>query len=151
MEFIDSVQQFNIIGGNKNEFSPRKTAMYIGLQMEELAEKLESLPHNGEVLSMIEKIDAMATQFKKGDFDHLAENIDKIAALDADIDIAVVSVGAAHCLGADVKPAFAEVCDSNMSKFVLDLHGNVVALRDANGKIQKGPHYFKPNLSKAFT
>jgi len=148
MDFIQSVQEFNEIGGNKNEFSPRMVAMYIGLQLEEMAEKLDSLPLDYEVNHLSRVIDSFADRFKKGEFDRLAKNIDRVEALDADIDIAVVSFGAAHALGANVHAAADEVCASNMSKFVADENGMMTALRDANGKIQKGPHFFRPDLSK---
>jgi predicted HAD superfamily Cof-like phosphohydrolase len=47
-------------------------------------------------------------------------------------------------LGIDLDPVFIEICKSNMSKLGVD--GRPVFRED--GKILKGPNYFKPNIKR---
>lgn len=63
---------------------------------------------------------------------------------DALTDILYVTYGAGHAFGIDLDKCFEEVQSSNMSK--LDHNGK--AIYDRNGKVMKGPNYFKPNLEK---
>ena len=76
----------------------------------------------------------------------LADN-DPVETLDALIDIQYVLDGAFLSLGFHgVKTqAFEEVQRSNMSKLGED--GKPI-LRESDGKVMKGPNYFKPNLAK---
>ena len=63
---------------------------------------------------------------------------------DALTDILYVTYGAGHAFGIDLDKCFEEVQSSNMSK--LDANGKPIY--DENGKVMKGPNYFKPDLSK---
>jgi predicted HAD superfamily Cof-like phosphohydrolase len=63
---------------------------------------------------------------------------------DALTDILYVTYGAGHAFGIDLDKCFAEVQNSNMSK--LDENGKPIY--NENGKVMKGPNYFKPNLQK---
>jgi predicted HAD superfamily Cof-like phosphohydrolase len=63
---------------------------------------------------------------------------------DALTDILYVTYGAGHALGINLDQCFDEVQNSNMSK--LDINGKPIY--DENGKVMKGPNYFKPNLKK---
>ena len=63
---------------------------------------------------------------------------------DALTDILYVTYGAGHAFGIDLDKCFEEVQNSNMSK--LDKNGKPIY--NENGKVMKGPNYFKPNLSK---
>ncbi len=63
---------------------------------------------------------------------------------DALTDILYVTYGAGHAFGINLDNCFSEVQDSNMSKLGND--GNPIYNRD--GKVMKGPNYFKPNLKK---
>ena len=63
---------------------------------------------------------------------------------DALTDILYVTYGAGHAFGIDLDKCFQEVQDSNMSK--LDQDGKPIY--NENGKVMKGPNYFKPNLQK---
>lgn len=76
----------------------------------------------------------------------LADN-DPVEVLDALIDLQYVLDGAFLSLGLHhVKDAaFAEVHNSNMSKLGED--GKPI-VRESDGKILKGPNYFKPDMSK---
>ena len=63
---------------------------------------------------------------------------------DALTDILYVTYGAGHAFGIDLDKCFEEVQNSNMSK--LDNDGKPIY--NENGKVMKGPNYFKPNLNK---
>ena len=63
---------------------------------------------------------------------------------DALTDILYVTYGAGHAFGIDLDKCFDEVQKSNMSK--LDEFGNPIY--NDQGKVMKGPSYFKPNFKK---
>ena len=70
------------------------------------------------------------------------ENLLEVA--DALTDILYVTYGAGHAFGIDLDKCFEEVQNSNMSKLGED--GKPIYNED--GKVMKGPNYFKPDLSK---
>ena len=72
------------------------------------------------------------------------ENKDLLEVADALTDILYVTYGAGHAFGIDLDKCFEEVQNSNMSK--LDENGNPIYNKD--GKVMKGPKYFKPDLRK---
>lgn len=69
-------------------------------------------------------------------------NIVEVA--DALTDILYVTYGAGHAFGIDLDKCFNEVQESNMSKLGEDNK----PIYNENGKVMKGPHYFKPNLDQ---
>ena len=71
-----------------------------------------------------------------------SKNIYEVA--DALTDILYVTYGAGHAYGINLDKCFEEVQNSNMSK--LDKNGKPIY--NENGKVMKGPNYFKPNLKK---
>lgn len=71
---------------------------------------------------------------------------DRRGFLDAVADQVVTVVGAAHCAGMDPTRALWRVDQSNWSKF--DENGHPI--RDAHGKISKGPNYAPPVLDGLF-
>ena len=72
------------------------------------------------------------------------ENKDIKEVADALTDILYVTYGAGHAFGIDLDKCFNEVQRSNMSK--LDENGKPIF--NEQGKVLKGPNYFKPNLEK---
>ena len=72
------------------------------------------------------------------------ENKDLKEVADALTDILYVTYGAGHAFGINLDKCFKEVQSSNMSK--LDNSGKPIY--NENGKVMKGPNYFKPNLNK---
>lgn len=77
--------------------------------------------------------------------DHLEETLngwDKVGLLDGLCDTAVTVNGVATYLGMDFPGALEHISQSNWSKF--DNEGKPIL--DDDGKITKGPNYFKPNL-----
>ena len=71
-------------------------------------------------------------------------NKDLLEVADALTDILYVTYGAGHAFGINLDKCFQEVQNSNMSK--LDENGKPIY--NEQGKVMKGPNYFKPNLSK---
>ena len=72
------------------------------------------------------------------------DNKDLLEVADALTDILYVTYGAGHAFGIDLDKCFDEVQNSNMSKLGQD--GKPIYNND--GKVMKGPNYFKPDLSK---
>ena len=72
------------------------------------------------------------------------KNKDIVEVADALTDILYVTYGAGHAFGINLDQCFKEVQDSNMSK--LDENGSPIYNKD--GKVMKGPKYFKPDLKK---
>ena len=69
---------------------------------------------------------------------------DLVEVADALTDILYVTYGAGHAFGINLDKCFNEVQNSNMSKLGSD--GKPIYNED--GKVMKGPNYFKPDLSK---
>jgi len=63
---------------------------------------------------------------------------------DALTDILYVTYGAGHAFGINLDKCFLEVQNSNMSKLGID--GKPIY--NDQGKVMKGPNYFKPDLTK---
>ena len=70
------------------------------------------------------------------------KNLKEIA--DALTDILYVTYGAGYAYGIDLDKCFKEVQRANMSK----LGNDGKPIYNENGKVMKGPDYFKPNLNK---
>ena len=94
-----------------------------------------------------EKINLLRLNLIQEELDELTKAIkekDILEVADALTDILYVTYGAGHAFGVDLDKCFDEVQKSNMSK----LGENGKPIYDENGKVMKGPNYFKPNLSK---
>jgi predicted HAD superfamily Cof-like phosphohydrolase len=93
---------------------------------------------------MVSDIEDLASDFKSGVYDDPVSDADQVQLLDADVDLAWVSIGGSKSMGADFDGAAAEVYRSNMSK--TDPETGKMG-RDANGKILKHPRYSPPDLT----
>ena len=94
-----------------------------------------------------EQIVKLRIDLIKEELDELSEaikNKDIIEVADALTDILYVTYGAGHSFGINLDKCFEEVQRSNMSK--LDVNGKPIY--NQNGKVLKGPNYFKPDLKK---
>ena len=94
-----------------------------------------------------DKITSLRYDLIKEELHEFKEAIDKKdikEVADALTDILYVTYGAGHAFGIDLDKCFEEVQNSNMSKLGKD--GKPIY--NQNGKVMKGPNYFKPNLSK---
>lgn len=148
LDFVGKVELFNQIAGTGGKFDVRKTGLYFGLILEEVAEGIESIGEANEDLNnLFNVIEAYATRFKRGDFDQDIEQIDRVSALDAFVDTAVVALGGGCAIGSDVTGACHEVMDSNLSKFPL-VDGKHVVIKDENGKVKKPESYWAPELDQ---
>ena len=94
-----------------------------------------------------EKITKLRYDLIKEELEELGQAIkdkDIKEVADALTDILYVTYGAGHAFGIDLDKCFEEVQSSNMSK----LGANGKPIYNENGKVMKGPNYFKPDLTK---
>ena len=94
-----------------------------------------------------DKINQLRLSLIKEELNELSEAMDKkdlVEVADALTDILYVTYGAGHAFGINLDKCFDEVQNSNMSK--LDEDGTPIY--NENGKVMKGPKYFKPNFTK---
>ena len=94
-----------------------------------------------------DKINKLRLDLIKEELSELTEamnNKDILEVADALTDILYVTYGAGHAFGINLDKCFEEVQNSNMSK--LDENGKPIY--NENGKVMKGPNYYKPDLSK---
>ena len=94
-----------------------------------------------------EKITKLRYELIEEELQELKEAIDKKdikEVADALTDILYVTYGAGHAFGINLDKCFEEVQNSNMSK----LGSDGKPIYNEQGKVMKGPDYFKPNLSK---
>ena len=144
-KFFSDVETFMTIAGqldNKHKFDARQVALYIGLQLEEMAEKLEAC---GFAFSspVVRMLNDTSSSFKHGMFDKMVAHANKEGILDADIDLAWVTIGSALSQGADVQGAAEEVSRANLAKFP-----EGIAIRDNSGKVVKPAGWTSPNLKQ---
>ena len=94
-----------------------------------------------------DKINQLRISLIKEELDELKEAMDSkdlLEVADALTDLLYVTYGAGHAFGIDLDKCFEEVQNSNMSK----LGEDGKPIYNENGKVMKGPKYFKPDLSK---
>ena len=94
-----------------------------------------------------DKINKLRVDLIEEELEELKEAINKkdlIETIDALTDILYVTYGAGHAFGVNLDKCFEEVQNSNMSK----LNNDGKPIFDNNGKVMKGPNYFKPNLNQ---
>lgn len=163
--FIADVRQFTeAVGCTADRFNVRQTALYVGLQLEEMAEKLDAMGMGGDARNNPVKIlHVLSGEFKRGLLDGYVEGADREAMLDADVDLAWVTIGSALSQGADVLGAMREVSRANLDKLVecVDCAGfmapaddctkcngsGLVAIKDANGKVTKPAGWRAPDIT----
>ena len=94
-----------------------------------------------------DKINKLRLDLIKEELSELTEamnNKDLLEVADALTDILYVTYGAGHAFGINLDKCFEEVQNSNMSK----LGNDGKPIYNDQGKVMKGPNYFKPDLSK---
>ena len=94
-----------------------------------------------------DKINNLRINLIREELDEFMEaisNKDLKEVADALTDILYVTYGAGHAFGINLDNCFDEVQRSNMSK----LGNDGKPIYNKNGKVMKGPKYFKPNLNK---
>ena len=94
-----------------------------------------------------DKINKLRVDLIEEEVEELKQAINKKdlqETIDALTDILYVTYGAGHAFGINLDKCFEEVQNSNMSKLGKD--GKPIF--NENGKVMKGPNYFKPNLKQ---
>ena len=94
-----------------------------------------------------DKINKLRVDLIEEELEELKEAINKKdlqETIDALTDILYVTYGAGHAFGVNLDKCFEEVQNSNMSKLGDD--GKPIFNED--GKVMKGPNYFKPDLNQ---
>lgn len=128
------------------EPTARDFDVQLGCHLEEIVEMLDTLTLNqgsdmpGHLTLARTALDSLATALKRGYM--TAAVVDREGFLDSLADQLVTAIGAGHCAGMQTAEALRRVNASNWSKF--DDDGQPI--RDANGKIAKGPGYKEPDL-----
>jgi len=117
----------------------------LGCHFEEIQEMACTLEGVDVIMiKLLDELDSVTSQIssrlKKGL--SAVEIIDRNEFLDSIADQVVTGIGAAYCTGMRASDACDRVNTSNWSKF--DHNGQPI--RDANGKITKGPNYQPPVL-----
>lgn len=94
-----------------------------------------------------EKINNLRYKLIKEELEEFKQAIDNkylLEVADALTDLLYVTYGAGNSFGINLDDCFNEVQNSNMSKLGSD--GKPIYNED--GKVMKGPNYYKPDLSK---
>ena len=96
---------------------------------------------------------AVRVELIREEFEELRDALaadDMVETADACIDLLYVVYGLLVETGIDAEPLFDEVQRSNMSKFGADGKPIIAGPNDPDGifegRVKKGPNYFKPNL-----
>mgnify|MGYP001417459129 FL=1 len=114
----------------------------VGMFMKTFGQEIKKKPSLSS-----DKINNLRTNLIEEEFKEFKEALNKKdlkEVADALTDILYVTYGAGHAFGINLDKCFEEVQKSNMSKLGED--GKPVY--NEQGKVMKGPKYFKPNLNK---
>ena len=115
--------------------SVKKFMQTFGQEVKNKAEFPEEKIINLRLNLIKEELEEFREAVKKKDIKEVA---------DALTDILYVTYGAGHAFGIDLDSCFEEVQNSNMSK----LGDDGKPIFNDQGKVMKGPKYFKPDLGK---
>ena len=114
----------------------------VGIFMKTFGQEVKNEPSFGT-----DKINQLRISLIQEELDELKDAMSKndiLEVADALTDLLYVTYGAGHAFGIDLDKCFNEVQNSNMSK----LGEDGKPIYNENGKVMKGPNYFKPDLSK---
>ena len=114
----------------------------VGLFMKTFGQEIKT---NASLSS--DKINKLRIELIEEELEELKDAINKKdlkETVDALTDILYVVYGAGHAFGVNLDKCFEEVQNSNMSK----LGEDGKPLYNENGKVMKGPNYFKPNFDQ---
>lgn len=149
LPLVAAVREFMRIGGQTiRGYNARQACLYTGLQFEELAEKVQviadgcitpdSRDHMRELHAVLKQA---ANEFKAGLHQGDILRCTHKDLIDADFDIAWVSIGALFSESIHPESAIAHGTFTNHDKF----RGGV-AQRDEQGKIQKPADWQRPDF-----
>ncbi len=114
----------------------------VGLFMKTFGQEVKTNPSLSS-----DKINKLRIDLIEEELEELKDAINKKdlkETVDALTDILYVAYGAGHAFGVNLDKCFEEVQNSNMSK----LGEDGKPIYNENGKVMKGPNYFKPNLNQ---
>ena len=114
----------------------------VGLFMKTFGQEVKKKP--GLSSEKINKLRVSLINEELEEFKEAIKNNDLKEATDALTDILYVTYGAGHAFGVNLDKCFDEVQRSNMSK----LGNDGKPIYNDEGKVMKGPKYFKPDLNK---
>ena len=114
----------------------------VGLFMKTFGQEVKKKP--GLSTEKINKLRVSLINEELEEFKDAIKNNDLKEAADALTDILYVTYGAGHAFGVNLDKCFDEVQQSNMSK----LGDDGKPIYNDEGKVMKGPKYFKPDLNK---
>ena len=114
----------------------------VGLFMKTFGQEVKKNP--GLSSEKINKLRISLINEELEEFKEAIKNNDLKETVDALTDILYVTYGAGHAFGVNLDKCFDEVQQSNMSK----LGDDGKPIYNNEGKVMKGPKYFKPNLNK---
>lgn len=151
-DFVKSVVEFNEISSQSaSVYNEDKLVLYFGLILEELQETIEAsrveISFQTELMDVLKRAELAYKnkEYRIRGSNPISEE-DRTETLDGTVDLAVVALGAAFSLGAQVDAACLEIAKSNMSKCTVDANGNKYMAKDANGKVMKPSTYKPPSL-----
>ena len=162
---IDDVAAFTkAVGCTTDEYNVRQIGLYIGLELEEMAEQLAEIINDKYLISSL--VEA-SNQFKSGFWDDEISEADRTKLLHESADLAWVTIGAMLSMGADVKGTMGELARANMSKLhkCPDCNFDIknpdtyfycetckgtgfVCKKDENGKVIKPDSFKKADMSE---
>lgn len=125
----------------------RDAMIQMGVHFEEVSEHLECVHGTNQqgglsIMIALDAVKRLATDMKTNPENYEVLENDRVELLDALCDQIVTATGTGVFLGMNIEAAVDHVNDSNWSKFV-----NGQAMFTEQGKIAKGPDYFKPDLT----
>ena len=150
VELVDAVHGFMQLGGQTTgKMNADQACLYTGLQLEELAEKIEAISKgcltaavSADLRYLVNTLNDYAAQFKKGLHAGDILRANHAELIDADFDLAWVSIGALISVSPEPERAIAHGTYTNLDKF---RDGKCV--KDANGKIQKPADWRAPDFT----
>tara|TARA_B100000242_G_scaffold284509_1_gene247914 strand:+ start:391 stop:762 length:372 start_codon:yes stop_codon:yes gene_type:complete len=117
----------------------------VGLFMTTFGQEVKKKPSLSSIKINKLRINLIEEEFLEFKEAILKNDLKEVA--DALTDILYVTYGAGHAFGINLDICFDEVQKSNMSKLGVD--GKPIY--NDQGKVMKGPNYFKPDLKKFLT
>ena len=114
----------------------------VGLFMKTFGQEVKNKP--GLSSNKINELRISLINEELEEFREAIKNNDLKEVADALTDILYVTYGAGHAFGINLDKCFDEVQKSNMSKLGKDKK----PIYNNEGKVMKGPNYFKPDLNK---
>ena len=114
----------------------------VGLFMKTFGQEVKN--KSGLSSEKINKLRVSLIQEELEEFKEAIKNNDIKEVVDALTDILYVTYGAGHAFGVNLDNCFDEVQQSNMSK----LGDDGKPIYNEEGKVMKGPRYFKPDLNR---